>query len=225
MSEVALHLGLAKTATTWLQRYVYPAMDATYYHCGQYDVIDKPINGTTIFSFEGLSGTPHEDNRYLLTDRLHRLFPNAKIILGIRDKEAYKKSLYSEYIKGGGFWTYKEFHDWLDDDFMDWETYIEYLKALWSQEDVYVYTLDEIRDTPYRFMDSLADFIGTQYTNGYPQVVKINTRLSSWQIRLYRSINSYFFSKWNDAGLFPRWMNPLYWLRGYRRYKNAIHNI
>ena len=113
--EIIFHIGLHKTGTTFLQRYVFPKLKNVNLFCTD----GRPFNGIedlekdkiNLISIENLSGSPFSSNeftRYTIMEELAKLYPNAKIIVTFRNKNSWLKSLYSQYIKTGGTYTYPE---------------------------------------------------------------------------------------------------------------------
>jgi len=127
------HIGYPKTATSWLQKNFFPNIQNASYvsrhetfetfvqpNHFEFDVeqILKKYslnnNDLKIFSLEGFVGTTHNFglNGYLTTEhafRIHRVFPEARIILFIRKQPDIIASSYIQYIKGGGTYSIKKF--------------------------------------------------------------------------------------------------------------------
>jgi len=220
MAEVILHLGLAKTGTSWMQKYLFPAMDLNYVKVGSYDILPYQIKEKTLFSFEGLSGTPHRNDRYVLASRLHRMFPYAKVFVLFRDKESYIRSLYSTYLKGGGILEFDEFHGWLTNHpyFMNWDLYKQYLIKLWGRSHCRFYQYEHVfgdLNSLFFFYD-LSEFTGAAINMDYSKLIckRVNKSFDKRQQQIWLRVNRFFKSKWNKGGLLPRALNPcyLYWM-------------
>jgi hypothetical protein len=88
--EIIVHLGLHKTGTTYLQKCVFPRLDGVeVQHLMQIcQVKFKSDKRVLLISSEGLlSSMPHYPDNCTVEDSieaLHRIYPNAKIILGVR---------------------------------------------------------------------------------------------------------------------------------------------
>ena len=129
--NVLLHVGYHKTGTTWLQRFlfnnneygfaspmsikdmmeliIFPnSLDFSVDDCrAEIDqrlaTIQSP-DLTSVFSTERFSGHPHSggyDSR-LLADRLKALFPEARVLICIREQKKMILACYNQYIKKGG---------------------------------------------------------------------------------------------------------------------------
>ena len=126
LENVILHVGLAKTSTTYFQKCVWPKLK-TYTHLTRpftvhnhafnqlqyaddslYDkelVVDElnKISGKNLMISDSfLTGQPvgfSYINRSLIAKRLKEIFPQAKILLFLRDQKDILLSYYSSYVK------------------------------------------------------------------------------------------------------------------------------
>ncbi|MBL4765818.1 MAG: hypothetical protein JKX67_11190 [Colwellia sp.] len=126
MKKTIIHVGLHKTATTYLQNSVWPMVPNYTYLSRPYtqhnhafnqlqyaddslydaDILQSELAkigyGNLLISDESLSGKPlsfSSINRSMIARRLHAQFPEAEIILFLRDQTDIIKSHYSSYIK------------------------------------------------------------------------------------------------------------------------------
>jgi len=124
--NVIIHVGLHKTATTFLQKEVWPQLTSYTYLTRPYtqhnhafnqlqyaddslyskELVAKEIEkigaGKLLISDESLSGKPiffSYMNRSMIARRLKELLPSATIVLFIRDQKDIMLSHYSSYIK------------------------------------------------------------------------------------------------------------------------------
>lgn len=126
-----LHVGLHKTGTTYLQECVFPKMNSINLMMNGRlrDEIMKPlVNGNFLISNEGLCGVPwgvyndrfrcwnFDDRRAGYFDtfcmsmrKLQALFPNARLVLGIREHQRWVTSLYKQYLHEGGTKCFRDF--------------------------------------------------------------------------------------------------------------------
>lgn len=127
MSQVIVHIGLHKTATSFLQRNVFPNLPETIYATNneffvpwQKQVVNK--NRYLFLSYEGFSGSPWQFNRPKIKRRsfissyeeninaLARYFPEASIIVFIREHSGWLRSLYKQYLHEGGTEHFNQFY-------------------------------------------------------------------------------------------------------------------
>lgn len=121
------HIGYHKTATTWLQKLVWPRATshrlvrrriARQALLAPYGLEFDPARARELLEMEGdgrpilvseenLSGYPHTSGLHGLMGpeiarRIKATYPNARIIISIRSQYGTIRSCYSQYIKGGG---------------------------------------------------------------------------------------------------------------------------
>jgi len=164
--DVIFHVGLHKTGTTFLQREVFPKIEGLNYNLYDSDkseyILDK--NGINLISREGFSGLPLASVKLNALDRdlfaygISKKYPDARVILGIRNKEDWLKSLYNLYVKGGGYLSYDTWFDNFDKSYLDFERYIDLLNDLFDE--VYVYNFEDLRNNKKKCIQDLCDFIG-----------------------------------------------------------------
>ncbi len=126
MKKTLIHVGLHKTASTFLQSSVWPLLSNFTYLSRPYtqhnhafnqlqyaddslydpDMLKQELakipNENLLISDESFSGKPLSFsyiNRSIIAQRLHDQFPDAEIILFLRDQNDIIKSHYSSYIK------------------------------------------------------------------------------------------------------------------------------
>ncbi|MEL7147575.1 MAG: sulfotransferase [Bacteroidota bacterium] len=138
--QILIHVGMAKAASTFLQKEVFSRGDFGFYYddrkrldfyqqvlpqitpyyqresCLSYlekELLSPAHNEKLlpVWSNELLSGWPSYGsyNRVLLANRLHELFPDAKILLIIREQKAAIASVYGQYIREGGTMSLKNY--------------------------------------------------------------------------------------------------------------------
>lgn len=128
---VVLHVGLHKTGTTWLQRRIFAAKHGReLQYCGDIDLIYRQFlipgpgdfsaataraafaplleqaagNGQpVVISGENLAGRPFHARhlREITAGRLAETFPEARILLTIREQNAIISSMYGQYLRFG----------------------------------------------------------------------------------------------------------------------------
>ncbi len=140
MSNLLVHIGYHKTGTSWLQRrlFVNTGLGWTLSHA-KTSVVDplilphaldfdaaacraafepglaaaRAVNLVPIISHERISGEVHIGGRDTkdIAERLYAVFPEAQILMVIREQQAMIRSIYGQFIKGTGVWN---LHDYLD---------------------------------------------------------------------------------------------------------------
>jgi hypothetical protein len=142
------------------------------------------------------------DKRIEKLEKIKNLFPQARIIIGIRDKTDLLVSLYKKYIICGGVLRYPEFLEKIMTvEKLNYEPYIDYLVKLFGKENVYIYNFQYLKDDVHGFVDDLCDFIGVDSPNF--KNIKKNRGYSLWQLKLSRILNHFFKIPLNLQGIFP----------------------
>ncbi|RLF37311.1 MAG: hypothetical protein DRM99_00700 [Thermoplasmata archaeon] len=191
--EIIFHIGLHKTGTTFLQRYVFPKLKNVNLFCTD----GRPFNGIedlekdkiNLISIENLSGSPFSSNeftRYTIMEELAKLYPNAKIIVTFRNKNSWLKSLYSQYIKTGGTYTYPEWRKKIfNDKYLDFEEYEKLLKEKFKE--VLVLKFEQLKSNPEEYIKKICDFIGVDVPDYEIKIV--GKKFSDKQLEILRIMN------------------------------------
>lgn len=129
MNKTIIHIGLHKTATTYLQYNLFPQLTNTIYIHG-YDFFNQwknqqnKGNKNFLMSYEGFSGIAWNDQckKGIINDfhwidsfknnitALKNFFPNAIIVVMFRRQGDLLGSMYKQYIQEGGVLPLKEFY-------------------------------------------------------------------------------------------------------------------
>jgi len=197
--EIFIHIGLHRTGSTFLQEKIFPHIPlVTFvrghnYICSFMINAEVPTDGKIVISYEGLSGHNYLDNGeaspFEMAERIKKLWPNAKIILVLREKGDWRRSLYRQYVNRlSKFMTEPILseQEWIEKVFrkrdFSFDDFVAYLNGLF--EEVLVLHYENLRDHPYDFVREICDFIGVPsptFTTG-----RINVGLSMRKIRAIR---------------------------------------
>jgi hypothetical protein len=185
--EIILHIGIHKTGTTFLQWNVFHFVDANFlwhifYKSWLKDVLklnknpnykkikeksDKILSKdkVNILSEENVHcyQFSKDDTRFERLDRIKKIFPKAKIIFGTREKEENLVSWYVEYVAVGGTLDFQGFLDnYMNMNKLDYESYIEKLNEYYGKENVFVYSLDDLRKNQESLIKNICNFMGVK---------------------------------------------------------------
>ena len=204
--NIILHIGLHKTATTFLQREVFPKIKGINYidMCPSknnksilsVDIIPGKIN---LITRESLSGSPYNfkknisaKQRDLIIKRLKRIFPNAKIIIGVREKQSWLNSLYKQHIRMSPDCSKEEFLQKFDSNYLNHEEYISLIKSLFKE--VYVYQYEDLKSNPEEFVDGICKFIEVETPEWENKVhlKSVNSKQEKLMLIIYK-ITRYFY--------------------------------
>jgi hypothetical protein len=199
--EVYIHVGLHKTATSFLQRNVFPNIPEIAYMKEFFITTPIPEHDKILISSEGLSGVPYiNDNaeiQYIIANRLSRIFDNANVIIGIRDKEDWKKSLYKQYIRVGGTLSFLQWSEEIfDDNFLDFERYICFLKNKFNR--VHIFDFEKFKKNNDKEIEKMCKFIGVEKPEYYRE--KVNIGLNEKEFGILKNLNKIQKSSINPDG-------------------------
>lgn len=197
--EIVIHLGLHKTGSTYLQKCVFPKLeDVEVQHLMEICQIKfKSDRRILLISSEGLlSSMPHYPDNNTVKDSieaLYRIYPNAKIILGVRRDIHWFKSCWNQYVRGGGTMTFMGYCRKYGSNCMFPRDYIEPIERLWK--DVFVYEQKELLYHQFYTIKRMCKFIGVPIPAF--DVVVVNGSFANRKIRLLRLINCCTFGLYN----------------------------
>jgi hypothetical protein len=233
-----IHIGYHKTASTWLQRHLFRkhpafawlAFDKALYqtHPFQFDaeamsrdyarrLEETPPDTVPVLSNERLSGHPHSgghDSKEI-ADRLHAVFPDARILIVVREQKAAILSSYFQFIKKGGLCSLSRYIDpkrdghvqLFDPDHFRYDGLIGYYIKHFGRDRVCVLPYEMLRDEPQRFIAELSAFSGTPAPQAPPIARKVNASAPPVTIWLKSCFNIFIRSDTvNGCAPFGSWL-------------------
>jgi hypothetical protein len=194
------HVGLHKTASTYLQKLVFPEWPEIRYLRHRNLEYFLRLSDTTkyLVSCEGLSGATFAtlDERRRGLARLAEMFPGANTIIAFRPHGGFVASLYSQYLRYGGSEPFDTFFSlearserltWRRED-LCFRALIECLESSFGKPP-FVFQMSELRTNRDGLLSDLAGFLGTPRAPVPREDRAQNVSLGAWQGRLLRSIN------------------------------------
>lgn len=194
-----IHIGYHKTATTWLQEHLFrnaalgfavrngadrilrefvtrppfafdPARtQATLLKHG----LDMPVTAqVAVITQERLSGSPHTGgyDSQTIANRLNQVFPEARILIVIREQQAMILSGYKQYVRNGGRQSLGLYLSPPDNganhipafryEFFEYHQLIQYYQALFGPDRVLVLPYELFVKTPRDFVERILSFCG-----------------------------------------------------------------
>lgn len=238
---VFIHIGYPKTATSWLQKAILPRNPQiafwhvrTPQHAWLEEIVtahefafdaqrlrssyaERRANATaqTIgISWESFSGDPfaggYDSHRNAV--RLHAVFPEAKIVVFIRNQFDMIDSLYRQYVQEGGACSLHRFLQLhfpsrvsFSLDHLCYDRLLRCYQDLFGSENVYVGLYEQLRASPQSTMDDLYEFVGVD-PYAYDQdtlQTRINPGLSFISLHIARIANRFVGSWVNPAAIVP----------------------
>ncbi len=201
--QTIFHVGLHKTATTFLQRRVFPGLTEVAF-------VPPPARvrtvlpaaesqGTLLVSDEGISGIPYERDWFgqfrVNMAGLAHMFPEAGIIIGFRAHADLISSIYRQYLHEGGTEDIRAVFDpersgsLLQPADLSFSARLELLGRLFGDR-VFVYTQEEIRDNLPRFIRDLRTFLRVPPGADDDLIsTPVNVGVGRQQARILRQLN------------------------------------
>ena len=228
--KVLLHVGYHKTGTTWLQNYLFNnekygfvspmstmdmmnmiaipnPLDFSFEACSA--EIDRRLEQVEsqdlipVFSNERFSGHPHSggyDSKEI-ADRLKTLFPNARVLICIREQKKVILSCYNQYIKKGGAISVGAYLHILDRtrvplfDFRHfmYHRLIRYYQTVFGKENVLVLPYELFTRDSREYVSRIIEFVTGQPFQGpmddLPTRRMSNSSITGFELAMRRFLN------------------------------------
>ena len=247
VKKILIHIGYQKTGTTWLQKHFFNNDLVGFSQPFTSVEIDKALiyplplgynsqqcssqlfpnliktqkrNLVPVISRERLSGSLRGggyDSVYL-ADRLLAMFPQAKILLVIREQKAMIYSSYKQMVKGGYSLTLRELLGLeqrdkqrlhlFDLSRFEYHHLIEYYFSLFGRDQVLVLPYELFRGNPKQFIGRISSFCqinpSEEIVASLPYQIKENDTYSGAATASQRIINRWFVKdlEFNPTTLF-----------------------
>jgi hypothetical protein len=232
-APLLVHIGLHKTASSWLQKHFFndptrgfseeivpsrhelmarfgtpdllafnPAETAAHYA----PAIEAARNAglTAVISHERLSGHPSSGahDRRLIAERLHASFPEARVLIVIREQCELIRSMYNQHVKAGGSETLEQYVRRPENrrtkrpafslDVYEFDRLIAFYRQLFGAGRVLVLPQEMLARKPQEFADQIARFCGQQPVP-VGKIKRSNTRRPQLMRAAQRLLNMLFF--------------------------------
>lgn len=239
--EPVLHVGYQKTATTWLQKAVlshHPGVEVVRRATPDAEWLEDVVGlhpfdfdpgalraryersaaacaGRLPFlSYEAWIGTPFSGGRDVVENarRLHAIFPEARVVLVIREPMDMLGSMLRQYVHEGGALPPTALltrrhpeRTYFDPSFLYYDRVIDVYSELFGRDRLCVLLFEMLRSSPQEFVDQLCEFCGvvpldvSRLEDGHR-----NTGLSAPSLAIARVANRFVASAFNTAPLVPR---------------------
>ncbi|MDD9898443.1 MAG: sulfotransferase domain-containing protein [Candidatus Melainabacteria bacterium] len=224
---ILIHIGYHKTATTWLQQLVFENQDYGFKRYlnkqeiknrivaphplsfdaaelrSYYDQLDDD-EYISVISSERLSGHPHSGgyDAKEICHRLYETFPEAKILIAIREQQSAIISNYLQYVQFGGVCKFKDYIQptkigYSNIPLFSFEhfSYLELIKEyieLFGKDKVLVLPYEQFRSEPGAYIAQIMNFTGAPAIKELPYKQNVNHRISSLSTGYLRQLNKVF---------------------------------
>lgn len=226
VKNIILHIGYPKTGTTWFKKYFYPfvANFSTLY-IDDFSYNTEPNNSLFEISsninnlkenliicshkFTGLENFKWDNGIYrkFFIENLKRLFPNALIVLFIRNQVDFIASAYSSYLTHGGTFTFKQLFKkgQLNDgkmfsfEFLNYYELINLYKLNFGNNNVHIFVYEDFLENKKSFINNYAKILNLKIDLEKLNYKKYNEKLRSNLASLIR-----FSNKFKKKGVQPK---------------------
>jgi hypothetical protein len=223
MCKPLIHVGYQKTASTFLQQEVFSntsVFDAPWgtkaaqaieafvlQHPCRFDPSEVQSafiakrGKVPVISNEDLLGYPIYGRYYasLVIDRIASTFPNARVLVCIREQRAMLLSNYFQYVRQGGTNSLSHmligsgdrsgFRPTFRLDHFEYDLTYSLLRAHFDDEQILILPMELLRSDLSGFMRRLNDFIGVNYSWDLTDQTVVNRRSSPTTLRVERILN------------------------------------
>lgn len=228
--NVIIHTGYFKTGTTWFQEVFFPkvtnivfsnaansSLDDNLILVRPYDYSSENVtrhiddlfpnepSKTLLLSRERLSGHPFTGgfDSKVIADKLKSTYPNATIIIFIREQKNAIISAYKEYVKRGGI---APFEKWICThertipsfqlDYFNYYKHVNYYFSLFGKLNVKVYAYEDFKNEPEVFLKSFSEELNLDIDlSQFDFTKKVNKGFSTKSLKLIRWSNKFSESK------------------------------
>lgn len=200
-ARILLHIGYHKTATTWMQSLLFTPEHGYRKIASHEDVFahvvkphglrfdpapmrdliarnlaDLGTDEVPVISSEILSGHPfqggHESDVY--AERLHRIAPEARILISVRNQMRILPSVYMQYVLRGGTMPHDLFFEGAKSvgyfgftpEHFEYDLLVAHYQRLFGRESVYILTQERLQKDLEASSAALAVFAGNRRFGG-----------------------------------------------------------
>ncbi len=215
-----IHIGFPKTGTTWLQTSVFCKMKNIKLITPDKEILVKLINTeiktqelkkqyftnykNLLYSDPELSGLiafnwNNGKNKDIILSRLYELFPDAKILITIRNQPDFLASGYAYYIKKGGTYKFKNYFEKIKNhqsgfslDYLKYDNIISAYSEKFGENNIKIIPYEKLLDNKQKVIEEIAGIYKWELT-GDIDFSKKNQRLRKRLLHALRLLN--YFSK------------------------------
>jgi hypothetical protein len=161
---------------------------------------EKDSSLVPVISHEDLCGVPMLARYYgfQVADRLRQTFPNAKILITIREQKSALRSIYGQYIRQDGEWPIQTFLGTGNEppgfapicrlDHLEYDLLANHYIRLFGDRQVLVLPFELLAKNPIEFQQAIHDFAGTGATAHAPFDRELGG-LGAYSLKLMRRLN------------------------------------
>jgi len=195
-------------------------------------LLQKIVEGglSPVVSFERFSGNPFSggyDSKEI-ADRLVQVFPDARVLVVVREQRSMIVSTYKQYVREGGALSPSKFMlpptsrsvrvPWFDLRHFEYHHLLEYYRRLFGPEAVLALPYEQFATDPHSFVEQIARFAGrpldAETLDALPFDARTNPGPPATNIAARRVLNG--IGVCTDLNPAPPLASPLFWRLGKR---------
>jgi hypothetical protein len=196
--QIFFHVGLAKTASTWLQLKVFPKFRGIYYVKNTWyhrfaSIINRSQHPKVLVSREMDRQLEREVSRFAA------LYPHAHPIIVLRRHDSWIASQYRRRVKNGFGLPFEAFFD-LGKDQGHWKQSDLYflpklrlLEKYFSRRPLVLF-YEDLKADPMVFVDRMARFCGVDYDKNQISLIPFHASYTDKQLKVLRRVSRYLIS-------------------------------
>jgi hypothetical protein len=186
----------------------------SYFNDGLESLYKESKKSKKVLMYDAFSFTYQKRfDRKTVLERIKKFFPEAKIVMMIRNQRSWLVSHYGQYVRAGGKINFYDFiesqltNPYLDGDYIDWFPYIQTLHEIFGEENVHVILYEDINKSPQNVLDQLSLFSGISKFKK-ADTKKVNPSLSKTGLNIKRFLNILVPHQYGDSqyGYFNRYL-------------------
>ncbi len=196
--EIFFHVGLPKTASTFLQRNVFPKFkDIQFIKKHDFKqrgpIIEQSDHRKILMSIE--LNPDAQGGKEKLED-VSRKYPHTHPIIVLRRHGSWLKSKYKYYLRKHGSGSFDQYFDLNDRGILETRNLMFYpkislLEELFEPRPLVLF-MEEIRENPFAVIDLLADYMGVTYNKDAIQIRTVKKSYSQEQLKKVHRFNRWY---------------------------------
>ena len=177
-----IHVGLHKTATTYLQKEFFPKLGLKYFSCEEFS-----CNVKLLYTYK--YNDYNDFMRELVLLGIYKKYgKKVKVIIGVRDKDNWKKSLYNQVVRSTSYFkSFKEFCNLKNSGYVD--DYIKYAEFLFG-DNLYIFNYEKFKVDAQKELNKLTSYLDV--TKIIYEDKKVNISSSRLKLNLLRLLNLFY---------------------------------
>lgn len=213
--QLFFHVGMPKTASTFLQKYVFPNFqDVLFIKKHDFKNHQKIINNTgfdkILLSHEINVDKP---NGYNKVQAITENYPGTKPIILLRKHSSWVRSKYKYYLRKHGALSFEQYLDLENEQGKIKHETLHYLDKIKLLEKAFncrplVFFQEELKQNPEQLIAQLAQFMGTRYNPDNIKTETVKGAYNEHQLKYVRSFNRWY--KFNKLPERKKWQKFVY---------------